>query len=75
MTAEYPKESQNPPEEPGMRPDDQPPPKVRVPDDEPNVDEMTTDERMREDPKRKDVAPPFDNGSADSEAVRKISDG
>lgn len=73
MTAEYPKESQNPPEEPGMRPADQPAPKVRVPDDEANVEEMTTDERMREDPKRKDVAPPFDAGSDDDTETREIN--
>lgn len=32
MTAEYPKEQQNPPTEPGMRPGDQPEPRVRVPE-------------------------------------------
>lgn len=34
MTAEYPKEAQNPPTEPGARPDEQPKPTVRVPDDD-----------------------------------------
>lgn len=32
MTAEYPKEAQNPPTIPGARPDQQPAPRVRVPD-------------------------------------------
>ena len=31
MTAEYPKESQNPPTTPGARPDEQPDPETRVP--------------------------------------------
>ncbi len=31
MTAEYPKEAQNPISEPGMRPEDQPAPRQRVP--------------------------------------------
>lgn len=33
MTAEYPKEQQNPPTEAGRRPEDQPPPRQRVPRD------------------------------------------
>ncbi|MGE5594426.1 MAG: hypothetical protein ACM3S1_00160 [Hyphomicrobiales bacterium] len=72
MSAEYPKEAQNPPEEPGTRPGDQPPPKVRVPDDKPDVEEMTTDERMREDPKRQDQMPPTDNGAVDEDVARRI---
>jgi hypothetical protein len=31
MTAEYPKDQQNPPTEPGLRPEDQPAPQQRVP--------------------------------------------
>ena len=31
MTAEYPREAQNPPTNPGGRPDEQPDPQVRVP--------------------------------------------
>lgn len=52
MVSEYPEEQQNPPEKPGMRPDEQPPPRQRVPDDKQDVSEMTTDERMDPDPKR-----------------------
>lgn len=37
MTAEYPKEAQNPPTIPGARPDQQPAPKVRVPDEKANA--------------------------------------
>lgn len=68
---EYPREAQNPPQEPGLRPADQPEGKVRVPDDEPEVDEMTTDERMRHDPKRRDLMPPAASGSTGEDAVRE----
>jgi hypothetical protein len=58
MTDKYPKEAQNPPTKPGERPEEQPPPRQRVPDDKPDVDEMTTDERRVHDPERLDHLPP-----------------
>lgn len=54
----YPKKDQNPTFEPGSRPTEQPVGVPRVPDNEPDVEEMTTDERMRKDPARLDVLPP-----------------
>ena len=60
--ARYPKDKQNPPTTPGERPEDQPPPRQRVPEDEPDVEEMTTDERMRDDPKRSDHMTPVKQG-------------
>lgn len=60
--ARYPKDKQNPPTTPGERPEDQPPPRQRVPDEEPDVEEMTTDERMRDDPKRSDLMTPVKQG-------------
>lgn len=54
----YPKESQNPPMEKGMRPADQPEGKVRVPDEASDVDEMTTDQRTARRSNRKEQAPP-----------------
>lgn len=69
--AEYPKEAQNPPQEPGLRPADQQPGEVRVPDDGPDVEQMTTDERMRHDPKRRDLATPPDDGSPADDVARE----
>lgn len=68
---EYPKEAQNPPQEPGLRPADQPEARVRVPDDQPEVEEMTSDERMRHDSKRRDLMTPADSGSPAGDAVRE----
>jgi hypothetical protein len=58
MTSEYPREAQNPPTRSGARPDQQPQPEVRVPDDDPDVESMSPDERLRRDPKRTEVLPP-----------------
>ena len=60
--ARYPKDKQNPPTNPGERPEEQPAPRQRVPDEEPDVEEMTTDERMRNDPKRSDLMTPVKQG-------------
>jgi hypothetical protein len=62
VASEYPKDQQNPPTIPGARPDEQPAPAQRVPDDEPDVEAMTTDERMRHDPKRSDLMTPVKQG-------------
>jgi hypothetical protein len=43
--AEYPKEAQNPPTTPGARPDEQPDPKVRVPDPNPPAEKNFGDKR------------------------------
>lgn len=51
----YPKSAQNPPFEPGARPDEQPPATTRVPGPEPAVEDMTTDERMARDPGRPEI--------------------
>lgn len=62
--ARYPKDKQNPPTTPGERPEVQPSPRQRVPDDEPAVEQMTTgaDERQRNDPKRSDLMTPVKQG-------------
>ncbi len=39
MTAEYPKETQNPETIPGARPDEQPEPRVRVPKENPTPED------------------------------------
>ncbi len=45
--AEYPKEAQNPPTIPGARPDEQPEPKVRVPDPDAAPDRDLAGERTQ----------------------------
>ena len=46
MTAEYPKEAQNPPTIPGARPDEQPEPEVRVPKPNPTPDRDRAGDRQ-----------------------------
>lgn len=52
MTANYPKEAQNPPTIPGARPDQQPEPRVRVPDTKPAAerDQLERKQNTQEEP-------------------------
>ncbi|MCC7366753.1 MAG: hypothetical protein IT303_20515 [Dehalococcoidia bacterium] len=68
---EYPKEAQNPKQEPGLRPGDQAAGEVRVPGGGRDVESMTSDERLREDPKRRDLMTPPDDGTVPDAVERE----